>query len=473
MISVILCGGAGSRLWPLSREMYPKPFLHLPGGLSLIQHSVETAAILPEVKEIIIIANAKLRANMLVEVNAVKSHVPVPVRYIYEPVGRNTAAAVCTAALDVAGRYGEDEPMQILAADHLIGDVEALGGAVEKALSLATAQDKLVTYGITPTRPETGYGYIHHQGDQVLQFVEKPSLNAAKTYLADGGYLWNSGMFCFKSGTILREMREHSPQIVEATEKCCDVSFPDAHGNEVVLDHSTFNRVPSNSIDYAVMEKSKNIAVVPCSFGWNDIGSWLSLSELYPSNQDHNRVIGDSEPFFIGSRNCTIHASDKVVAVIGMKDTLIADTGDALLVAAMDKTQEVRQVYDALKKRKHESSVIHLQVKPPWGEFKVLHQGKGYKVKRLLIKSGQSISLQSHEHRNETWTAVAGEGNVYRDEKVIAVKPGNTVFIPACAKHRVECTSEAPLEIIEVQMGDYLGEDDITRYKDAYGREPI
>ena len=468
MICVILCGGSGSRLWPLSRDMYPKPFFHLLDKLSLVQHSIETATQMPGAREIVIVTNVKLRANVIVEVRGMKQ--PLPVRYIFEPEGRNTAAAVCAAALDVFKRYGGDETIQILTADHLIGNPKALAEAVETASNLASSSSRLVTFGITPTRPETGYGYIHFEGNHVLEFVEKPVLKVARAYVEDGGYLWNSGMFCFTADTILNEMRKHSPKIADAVAQCYEASLPKITNNEVLLDDESFRRVPADSIDYAVMEKSANIAVVACDIGWNDIGSWSSLCELFPADWEGNRVIGDSEPFFIGSRNCTIHSLKKVVAVVGMKDTLIADTGDALLVSSFDKSQEVRQVYNALKKRKHETSVIHKTVTPPWGEFSVLQTGNGYKVKRLLINPGESISLQSHQHRNETWMIVRGEGVVYCDDEVTPVKSGNTSFIPAGAKHRVEATGADPLEIIEVQIGDYLGEDDIVRYKDAYGR---
>ncbi|MCD8139346.1 MAG: mannose-1-phosphate guanylyltransferase/mannose-6-phosphate isomerase [Planctomycetaceae bacterium] len=468
MICVILCGGAGSRLWPMSRDMYPKPFFELPDGKSLLHHAVETAGRMPQVREIILVANAKLRANAIVELNAMQ--VAVPIRYMFEPIGRNTAAAITMAAQDVAVRHGADEPMLIQAADHLIADVDALAAAVTRAVEIGRDQKRLVTFGITPTRPETEYGYIRHQGEEVLQFVEKPSAAVAIHYLADGGYLWNSGMFCFTAGTILAEMRTHSPDVAAAVERCYSASAMAPERNEATLDEMTFRRVPSNSIDYAVMEKSTNIAVVECDIGWNDIGSWRSLCELYPKNFEGNRVIGECDTFFINTRDTTIHASQKVVAVIGMRDVLICDTDDALLVTTFEQSNQLRQVYEALKQRKHESSVMHRRVKPPWGEFTVLHKGEKYKLKRLCVLPGATLSLQSHSQRSERWMIVTGEGVVTRDDEQIPVKTGDSVSIPVGAKHRVECTSLDPMEIIEVQMGDYLGEDDIVRYQDAYGR---
>lgn len=468
MVCVVLCGGAGSRLWPLSRQMFPKPFFHLPNGPSLIQYSIETASQMPGVREIIVVANVELRAIVIVEVQA--ANVTTPIRYIFEPIGRNTAAAVCTAALDVSSRYGGEEPVLILAADHLIGNVGALRSAVRRAAELASSENKLVVFGIKPTRPETGFGYIHFQGEHVLEFVEKPSFEVAESYLRDENYLWNSGMFCFMSETMLAEVRKHAADIAAAVEACYIHSSPAKAGSEVSLDYQTFKRVPSNSLDYAVMEKSNNIAVVACDIDWNDIGSWQSLCQLYPTGKDNNRVLGDCEAFYIGSENCTVMASGKVAAVIGMKDTLIVDTGDALLITTYRDSQEVRNVYDTLKKRGHETSVIHLNVKPPWGEFTVLHKGGGYKVKLLRILPGKMLSLQSHRKRNETWTTVRGSGMVTRDDESITVKPGDTVFIPVGVKHRVKCISPEPLEITEVQIGEYLGEDDIVRYSDAYGR---
>ena len=470
LIPTILCGGAGSRLWPVSRELHPKPFIRLADGQSLLHKAFLRGAALPGVESILTVTNRELyfkTKDEYEEVNARK----LATSYILEPFGRGTAAAAATAALHVAQANGEDAVMLVLPADHLVNDQSAFSHAVTQAVRLAR-EGRLVTFGIRPSSAETGYGYIEAQGNDVIRFVEKPTREAAKGYLESGRFYWNSGMFCFTAKTALAEMREHCPEIVAAAERCLQKSRA-AKGEDIAqieLDAESFGAVPDTSIDYALFEKSKRVAVVPCSIGWSDIGSWSAIGDLAKADANRNRL--EAQAFLHDVSGCYIRSAKRVVGAVGVDNLVIIDTPDALLVASRDRVQDVRQVYMQLKARGHEAHKLHRTVHRPWGTYTVLEEGPGFKIKRIEVKPGASLSLQVHRHRSEHWVVVSGTAKVVNGEREITVHTNESTFIPAGHKHRLENPTSAELVMIEVQSGDYLGEDDIVRFDDMYGRVP-
>lgn len=474
LIPTILCGGAGSRLWPVSRELHPKPFIRLADGQSLLQKAWLRGAVLPEVVETITITNRELffkTEDEYGEVAAIPEGKELTNRFILEPFGRNTAPAIAAAALNVAATHGEDACLLVLAADHLIADQDAFAQAVSKAMVLA-AQGKLVTFGITPDMPETGYGYIEAEGNDVRRFVEKPDLQTAQEYIASGRYLWNSGMFCFQAGVMLSEMREHCPAILDATRACME-SSRSAEGkgfSQLELDAPMFKLVPDDSIDYAVMEKSRNVAVVPCSIGWSDIGSWTALGDLTAPDAQGNRIEG--EVILHEVSNCYIQSNERIVGAVGVRDLVIIDTPDAVLVADRNHAQDVKHLYARLKAKGHETHRLHTTVSRPWGTYTVLEEGPKFKIKRIEVKPGASLSLQMHHHRSEHWIVVTGMARVVNGQQELFVNTNESTYIPAGHKHRLENPGMLPLVMIEVQSGEYLGEDDIVRFDDVYGRTP-
>lgn len=471
LIPTILCGGAGSRLWPVSRELHPKPFIRLQDGQSLLQKAWLRGAALPGVAEVLTVTNRDLYFRTADDYREV-AHVagrPLANTYVLEPFGRNTAPAIAAAAMHVAQEHGEDALMLVLAADHLIADQPAFEQAVAMAAGMAT-QGRLVTFGIRPEAPDTGYGYIEADGNTVLQFVEKPSRDKAAEYLATGRYLWNSGMFCFAAGAMLREMQAHCPDILDTTRDCLARS-ESSRGERLVqikLDPESFARVPENSIDYAVMEKSRNVAVTPCAIGWSDIGSWSSLGDLTKPDADGNRV--DGQALLHQTRNCYIHSRERLVGAVGVDNLLVIDTPDALLVADRQHAQDVKHVFAELKARDHAAHRLHRTVHRPWGSYTVLEEGPRYKIKRLDIKPGASLSLQMHHHRSEHWVVVQGTARVLNGEREILLAENESTYISAGNKHRLENPGVLDLVMIEVQSGAYLGEDDIVRFDDVYGR---
>lgn len=472
MISVILCGGSGSRLWPLSREQHPKPFLRLPDGQNFLRQAFKYAAICPDVQEIITIANQELHFKVANEYKA--SGLEPAFSTILEPFGRNTAPAVAIAALDVKRRYGEQTPLLILAADHLISDQAAFTKAVAQALQLAQ-EHVLVVFGIKPLAPDTGFGYIQAEGSRVLSFVEKPDPVTARKYLEDGNYYWNSGLFCFQAGTILEELDHHAPALLRAVENCLKISrdrpdyFPKDH--KLTLDADSFAPTPDISLDYAVMEKSDRAVVVPCDMGWSDIGSWTALCALNQADSNGNHVHCDGgEVILHDCRSCDIQSHDRLVATLGIDDLLIVDTPDAVLVAAKDKVQDVKEIYNHLKASGSDFYKQHQTVTRPWGSFTVLETGCRFKIKKLKITQGASISLQLHHHRSEHWIVVGGLAQVVCEDKIYWVHPDEYIHIKAGVKHKIINSGRIELIIIEVQVGDYLGEDDIVRFQDEYGR---
>lgn len=472
LIPTILCGGAGSRLWPVSREQHPKPFIRLADGQSLLQKAFLRGAQLPGVAEVLTVTNRELFFKTEDEFREVNAG-GVATSFILEPFGRNTAPAIVAAALQVAKTHGDDAIMLVLAADHLIADQSAFGQAVLKATELA-AMGKLVTFGIQPEAPETGYGYIEADGNTVLRFVEKPSLAKAQEYLVSGKFLWNSGMFCFTAGSLLREMEKYHPQIV-ADMRVCIAQSRTSEGKgfiQVELDSETFVNVAEDSIDYAVMEKSDQVAVVPCNIGWSDIGSWSALGDLDQADENGNRVQG--EAMLHATRNCTIQnnsqSNTRLVATVGVKDLIIIDTPDAVLIADKSCAQDVKHIYAKLKLNGHDAHKLHRMVHRPWGTYTVLEEGVGFKIKRIEVNPGAKISLQMHHHRSEHWVVVSGTAKVINGESELIVNTNESTYIPAGHKHRLENEGESNLVMIEVQSGDYVGEDDIERFEDSYGR---
>lgn len=491
LIPTILCGGAGSRLWPVSRELHPKPFIRLADGQSLLQKAWLRGAVLPDVVETLTVTNRELffkTEDEYREVAAIPGAKDIANRFILEPFGRNTAPAIAAAALHVAATHGEDACLLVLAADHLIADQAAFALAVTKAMQLA-AQGKLVTFGIQPDMPETGYGYIEADLDSpmplageglgegagfpVLRFVEKPNLEKAQEYVASGRYLWNSGMFCFQAGTLLREMQQHCPAILATTRTCLEQSRS-AEGkgfSQIDLDAAAFKLVPDDSIDYAVMEKSGNVAVVPCSIGWSDIGSWTALGDLTAPDAQGNRIEG--EVILHDVSNCYIQSNQRIVGAVGINDLIVIDTSDAVLIADRSRAQDVKHLYARLKAEGHETYRLHCTVHRPWGTYTVLEEGKNFKIKRIEVKPGASISLQMHHHRSEHWIVVSGMARVVNGQQELFVNTNESTYIPAGHKHRLENPGLLDLVMIEVQSGEYLGEDDIVRFDDVYGRGVI
>lgn len=468
LIPVVLCGGAGSRLWPVSREAHPKPFIRLGDGQSLLQKAFRRGAQLPGVAEILTVTNRELLFKTKDEYREVNS-MGLATSFILEPFGRNTAAAIAAAALHVSKTHGEEAIMLVLAADHLIADQQAFSSAVSQATVLAR-QQKLVTFGIQPDAPETGYGYLEVEGHDVLRFVEKPSQEKAREYMDSGRFLWNSGMFCFQAGAMLQALAAHCPEILSKTQKCVEQSRQ-VQGEGVIeqeLDAATFAEVPDDSIDYAVMERSAQVAVVPCSIGWSDIGSWGALGDLIMPDANGNRIKG--EALLHDVSNCFIQSNQRMIGAVGVDNLVIVDTPDALLVADRDRAQDVKVLYKELKAQGHDTYKHHLTVHRPWGTYTVLEEDPQYKIKRIEVKPGASLSLQMHHHRSEHWIVVSGMARVVNGDRELFVRTNESTYIPAGHQHRLENPGLLDLVMIEVQSGQYLGEDDIVRFEDVYGR---
>lgn len=472
---MLLSGGAGTRLWPVSREAHPKPFMQLADGQSLLQKTFTRAARLGSVDTILTITNREYYFKTRDDYQALDADASVNRAFLLEPMGRNTAPAVALGALMIKERWDRDAVMLVLAADHLIEDDTAFGAAVDIATMLAR-DSRLVTFGIKPSAPETGYGYIEqgraigNGGYDVARFVEKPTLEVAEGYLATGRYLWNSGIFCFTVGSILDALKQHAPRIFEGAQHCWEKTSGRirSDNNVIEIDAESFSGLPDLAIDYAVMEKSHAMAVVPAGFGWSDIGSWNAVSGLVRPDGAGNRVVG--EAVLVDSENTFVRSDSRVVAAVGTRNLIIVDTPDALLVADRDRTQDVKKVVEQLKLKKHESHKVHRTVTRPWGTYTVLEEGERFKIKRIVVKPGASLSLQMHHHRSEHWVVVGGVAKVVRDGQEYLVNANESTFILAGQKHRLQNPGMLDLVMIEVQSGDYLGEDDIVRFEDSYGR---
>ena len=477
LVPVILSGGAGTRLWPLSRETAPKPFMPLPDGETLLAKTAARALALPDARALVTITNRDLYFHTRDVYASLGDHAPAAPVFLLEPFGRNTAPAVAMAALYTQAAYGDDAAMLVLPADHLIRDQPAFAVAVETAMPFARER-KLVTFGISPTHPETGFGYIEcgsalePSASVASRFVEKPPLATAREYLAAGNYVWNSGMFLFTAGTMLDALARYAPNVLDAVRPCWQ-SLASRVGVDSMLeiDAAQFAAVPDISIDYALMEKaaaSGDVVVVRGTFDWSDVGTWQAVSDLMEADADGNRGQGDRVA--IATTGTYVHCDDRVVATIGVDNLVIVDTPDALLVAHRDHLQRVKDVVGELKARGHESYKLHKTVGRPWGAYTVLQEGPRFKIKRIEVKPGGSLSLQLHHHRSEHWVVVSGTARCTRDDEVYLVGANESTYIPSNTRHRLENPGTEPLVMIEVQCGDYVGEDDIVRFDDVYGR---
>lgn len=485
ILPVILSGGAGTRLWPLSRELYPKQLLPLASELTMLQETSSRLTGLADVCAPVIVCNDAHRFMVAEQMRQLKT----PAAIILEPCGRNTAPAVAMAALH-ARRDNDDPLLLVLPADHLIADVEKFQKVVTQA-AVAAQDGALVTFGIVPTAPETGYGYIRagHAWEQskiansndkgpltngltayaVAEFVEKPNLATAENYLASGDYYWNSGMFLFRASRFLEELERFRPDILAACENALTTMREDL--DFLRLDADAFAACPSDSIDYAVMEKTDRAVVYPLAAGWNDIGAWSALWDVKPHDGAGNVLQGDV--VVTDAKNCYLQASRRLVAAVGVEDLVVVETADAVLVAARDKVQDVKLIVEQLKKQGRSEALLHRRVNRPWGAYEGIDVGERFQVKRITVNPGASLSLQKHHHRAEHWIVVRGTAQVTCGSKALTLTENQSTYIPLGEVHRLENPGCIPLELIEVQSGSYLGEDDIVRLEDNYGRQPV
>src|SRR5450432_4061802 len=475
LIPVILSGGAGTRLWPVSRSAYPKPFMRMADGESLLYKTLDRALRLADDGRVLTVTG---RDYYFLTRDAYARHAGAELDrlpFLLEPAARNTAPAIVLAALYAIEHVGKDATLLVLPADHLIKDIEAFVADAQRAQALA--QDgRLVTFGIPPTQAETGFGYIRMgapiaqgSGREIAAFVEKPDLETAQAYLATGDYVWNSGMFCFRADVLLAAALTTCPQVLSAA-RSCYASAVSAE-SPVEFAREAFLAMPDISIDYAVMERAKNCVVVPATFDWSDIGSWKAVSELEAGSEPDaagNRVRGSA--IIIESENCYIQGDKRIVAAVGVRDLVIIDTGDAVLVADRERAQQVKQVVEQLRETDHTAARFHQTVHRPWGSFTVLEDGSDCKVKRLTVRPGQVLSLQRHHRRSEHWTVVYGTAKVRVGEREFLLQRNESTLIPMGELHRLENPGREDIHLIEVQCGDYFGEDDIERLEDRYGR---
>jgi mannose-1-phosphate guanylyltransferase / mannose-6-phosphate isomerase len=472
LVPVILSGGSGTRLWPMSRQLYPKQFIPLTGDHSLFQATLKRLAGIANLPFTLVVCNHEHRFMAAEQVREIGAR---DVRIMLEPAGRNTAPAIAAAAFELCVQ-DEDAIMLVLPADHLLKDVQAFRAAVEEARRAAAA-GHMVTFGIVPERAETGYGYIQRgeklsaNGAQpavfkVDAFKEKPDQRTAEDYVDAGDYLWNSGMFAFRARRYLQELQEYAPDIHAACEKAHagrtrDLDF-------IRLDPAAFEAARSESIDYAVMEKTDAAVVIPLAAGWSDVGSWHSLWES--EVRDGNDNIERGDVVTADCRGCYINAGHRLVGAIGLEDYVVIETADAVLVAPRARAQDTRQIVEQLKARGRDEIAIHRKVFRPWGAYEGVDASSRFQVKRITVSPGQSLSLQMHHHRAEHWVVVTGTARVTRGDEVFLLSENESTYIPTGTRHRLENPGKIPLELIEVQSGSYLGEDDIVRFEDSYGR---
>ncbi len=485
--AVILAGGSGSRLWPLSRQHLPKQFLSLEGNTSLLQTTINRLSPVIDARNVMIVtqeAHAKGEAY----------HALLPYQTLFEPIGRNTAPAIALAAACLA-MNGADPIMVVLPADHIIKDEVRFRAHLNIAIE-AAGSGKLVTFGIQPTRPDTGFGYIKIKGlraeyqglsekaassstqssvlephpriYEVERFTEKPDQTTAVRFLKEGDYYWNSGMFVWRASVILAEIQQHLPAVYQVMQNIIAESRIAGTFQQAVEKH--FAAMPSISIDYGVLEKSSRVSLIPCNIGWNDVGNWQAVHDI--GTKDENGNVLQGNVIALGCKNSLIRAEKRLVAAIGVEDVCVIETADAVLISKSDQTQCVREVVDALQQRGATEHVYHTKVNRPWGSYTVLEEDQDvFKIKRIEVAPGARLSLQSHNRRSEHWVVVSGTATVTNGDEVITVQKNQSTYIPIGAKHRLENLGDEPLHIVEIQVGGYLGEDDIQRYEDNYGRK--
>ncbi len=469
LLPVILSGGAGTRLWPLSRESYPKQLLPLTSDKTMLQETVLRLTGIADIGQPLVVCNESHRfmvAEQLRQLEVVASSI------ILEPCGRNTAPAVAVAALQ-AQATGDDPILLILPADHLIRDVDLFQQTVLAGVELA-AEGSLVTFGIVPDAPETGYGYIKavphalegHNAFRVADFVEKPDLPTAQQYVASGQYYWNSGMFLFRASRYLEELETYRPDILSACQHASATLVSDLDFQR--LDDESFAACPAESIDYAVMEKTAAAVVLPLAAGWNDVGAWSALWDVHEKDPAGNVLIGDV--LTESAQNCYLHATNRMIAAVGVEDLIVVESADAVLVARRDKVQDVKGIVQQLKQQNRPEALLHRRVNRPWGAYEGIDVGERFQVKRITVHPGASLSLQKHHHRAEHWIVVKGTAKVTCGDKILLLAENQSTYIPLGEVHRLENPGRIPLEMIEVQSGSYLGEDDIVRLEDDYGR---
>ena len=461
MYGIILAGGSGSRLWPISRELYPKQLLNLNSDKSLLQATFERLKTCIPEQNIISITNTKHTSNIRMQLSGLTKS-PV---ILSEPVAKNTAPAIAACTKYIIQTSNSDPIIIVAPSDQFIKDNKKFQDTVKKGEKLAQ-EGYIVTFGIEPSYPETGFGYINtgdkiDEGFKVKEFVEKPELETAKKYLNEGTYFWNSGIFMFKASTFLQETEKHAPEIMKILNE-----FDFSKSNEIPF--VAFDKMPNISVDYAVMEKSDKIALVKLESDWNDLGSWSSIYDI--SNKDENGNVFIGHVLDKDSKNSFVYASSKLVATVGLEDMIIVETEDAILACKKDQAQNVKQVYETLKKQNDNTHLIHKTVYRPWGFYTVIAQGKGFMTKIIHVNPGQKLSLQSHNFRSEHWVVLTGKAKVILEAKESILSPGHSIDIPLKAIHSLQNPFEEDLEVIEVQKGDPLIEEDIIRYEDMYGR---
>jgi len=469
IIPVILSGGSGTRLWPLSRALRPKQLLSLVSNHTMIQDTVTRLTGINKIANPIIVCNEEHRftiAEQMREMNITPSAI------ILEPFGKNTAPAVAISALQ-SQKKEEDPVLLVLPADHVIGNKPVFHEAVQTGYE-AALENKLVTFGIIPNAPETGYGYIKSSAKQehenvfaVERFIEKPDADTAQSYFDDGSYYWNSGMFMFKASVYLEELKKHNKEMFNCSQAALSSASVDM--DFIRLDSAIFESCPADSIDYAVMEKTVAASVIPVDMQWNDIGSWSALWEVGAADENGNVTHGDV--LLEDTKNTYIHSDSRLVTTVGLTDHVIVETADAVLVAHRDKAQNVKEIVAQLKAANRDEAVIHHKAYRPWGAYECIDHDSRFQVKRITVNVGASLSLQLHHHRAEHWIVVQGTARVTCGEKVFLMSENESTYIPLGEKHRLENSGKIPLELIEVQTGSYLGEDDIVRFDDVYGRE--